>query len=159
MSKITPEPGDTAPDFCLPNSEEVKQCLKAYRGRWVVLYFYPRDNTPGCSIEAMSFTRLKKEFADKNTIIFGVSKDSCQSHRNFIAKKQLTITLLSDPDKIVHQKYGVCRMKKFMGREFMGTVRTTFLIDPDGKIVRRWNKVKAKGHAQDVLDTVKQLSS
>ena len=149
--------GDQAPDFCLQNQDEEMICLKDYRGKNVILYFYPKDNTPGCSMEAMMFTQFKDEFENNNAIIFGISKDSCDSHRKFIENKKLNITLISDPDKKIHKKYGVWRFKKFMGREFMGTIRTTFLIDGEGKIVHVWDKVKVKGHVEDVLEQVKNL--
>lgn len=149
--------GDKAPDFCLLDQNEKQVCLKEYQGENIVLYFYPKDNTPGCSLEAMTFTRYKDEFEKYNTVIFGISKDSCQSHQRFIEKKNLNLTLISDPEKEIHKKYGVWRLKKFMGREFMGTIRSTFLIDTDGIIVQIWDNVKVKGHVEDVLDHVKKL--
>ena len=157
MSESTLKLEDIAPDFCLQNQNEDTICLKDFIGRNVVLYFYPKDNTPGCSMEAMMFTQYKEEFEQNNTTILGVSKDSCQSHRKFIENKKLNITLISDPEKEIHEKYGVWRLKKFMGKEFMGTIRSTFLIDKQGKIVQIWDKVKVKGHVEEVLDKVKQL--
>lgn len=151
------EVGDEAPDFCLLNQDEEQTCLKDYEGKNIVLYFYPKDNTPGCSMEAMMFTKYKPEFEKLSTTIVGISKDSCESHRKFIEKKNLNLTLISDEDKKIHQKYGVWRMKKFMGKEFMGTIRTTFLIDKNGKIRKIWDKVKVKNHAEDVLEEVKKL--
>ena len=150
--------GEKAIDFCLPDDQEQDVCLKDFRGQWIILYFYPKDNTPGCSLEAMDFSRLKSEFEQENTVILGVSKDSCKSHQDFIDKKRLTIKLLSDPDADTHKKYGVWRPKKFLGREFLGTVRSTFLIDPKGKISKTWLKVKVKGHAEEVLNEVKKLN-
>jgi len=147
---------DIAPDFCLLNQDEEKTCLSDYKGKNVVLYFYPKDNTPGCSMEAMMFTKYKDEFEKNNTVILGVSKDSCQSHKNFIEKKNLNLTLISDKEKSIQKKYGVWRKKKFMGKEFIGTVRSTFLIDSEGKIKKIWDKVKVKGHAEEVLETVKK---
>ena len=149
--------GDYAPDFCMPNQDEEDICLKNYKGKNVVLYFYPKDNTPGCSLEAMTFTKYKDEFEKNNTTIIGVSKDSCESHRKFIEKKNLNLTLVSDEDKEIQEKYGIWRLKKFMGKEFMGTVRSTFLIDSEGKVRRIWDKVKVKGHVEDVLNEVKKL--
>jgi peroxiredoxin Q/BCP len=149
--------GDMAPDFCLKNQDEEPVCLKDYKGKNVVLYFYPKDNTPGCSLEAMKFTRYKDEFEKYNTTILGVSKDSCLSHKKFIKNKNLNITLISDPEKEIQDKYGVWRLKKFMGREFMGTIRSTYLIDNNGKIVKIWDKVKVKGHVEEVLKEVKNL--
>ena len=157
MSKTGLSIGDKAPDFCLENQDEKKICLKDYLGKNIILYFYPKDNTPGCSLEAMMFTKYKEEFEKHHTIILGISKDSCDSHKKFIENKQLNITLLSDSNKEIHQKYGVWRLKKFMGKEFIGTVRTTFLINKEGIIEHIWNNVKVKGHVEDVLDHVKSL--
>ena len=140
--------GDKAPDFCLKDQDEEEICLKDFKGKNVILYFYPKDNTPGCSLEAMTFTRFKDEFEKHNTTIIGVSKDSCESHRKFIKNKNLNITLISDSDTKIQKKYGVWRLKKFMGKEFMGTVRSTFLIDSEGKIRKMWDKVKVKGHVE-----------
>ncbi|MFH1063618.1 MAG: peroxiredoxin [Candidatus Woesearchaeota archaeon] len=147
--------GSTAPAFCLPDAKGKEHCLKEYIGKWTVIYFYPRDNTPGCSMEAMDFSALKSKFSKKKAVILGVSKDSCESHQNFIDSKGLTITLLSDPDHKVQEKYGIWRPKKFMGREFLGTVRSTFLIDPKGKIKRIWDPVSVKGHAEEVLNEIR----
>ena len=146
--------GDNAPDFCLKNQDEESVCLKDYKGKNIVLYFYPKDNTPGCS---MTFTKYKEDFENNNTTILGVSKDSCSSHRKFIENKNLNITLISDEDKEIHEKYGVWRLKKFMGKEFVGTIRSTFLIDSNGKIRKIWDKVRVKGHVEDVLEEVKKL--
>ena len=158
MDKTPLKVGQTAPDFCLFNQNEESVCLKDFMGKWVVLYFYPKDNTPGCTIEAIDFTKLKSKFENLNTVILGVSKDNCNSHQKFVAGKKLTITLLSDPEAEVQKKYGVWRPKKFMGREFLGTVRSTFLIDKQGKISRIWDKVSARGHAQEVLGELEKLT-
>ena len=149
--------GDKAPDFCLKDQDDEEICLKDFKGKNVILYFYPKDNTPGCSLEAMTFTRFKDEFEKHNTTIIGVSKDSCESHRKFIKNKNLNITLISDSDTKIQKKYGVWRLKKFMGKEFMGTVRSTFLINSTGKISRIWDNVKVKGHVEEVLEAVKEL--
>jgi len=148
---------DIAPDFCLKNQDEEEVCLKDFRGKNVVLYFYPKDNTPGCSLEAMTFTKYKDDFENNNTTIIGISKDSCESHRKFIKNKNLNITLISDTDKKIQENYGVWRLKKFMGKEFMGTVRSTFLIDSEGIIRKIWDKVKVKGHVEEVLEEVKNI--
>ena len=153
------EVGSKAPDFCLPNQDNEEICLRDFAGSWVVLYFYPKDNTPGCTTEALDFTALKAEFEKEGATIFGVSPDSVKKHCNFIAKKDLKITLLSDEEKEVAQKYGVWQLKKMYGREYMGIVRSTFLIDPDGNIAYKWEKVKVKNHAQEVLDKLKELKS
>jgi len=157
MKKQNLKIGDNAPDFCMPNQDAENICLKDYNGKNVILYFYPKDNTPGCSLEAMMFTKYKPEFEKHNTLVLGVSKDSCESHKKFIEKKNLNLTLIADTNKETQNKYGVWQLKKFMGKEFMGTVRTTFLIDKNGKIKNIWDKVKVKGHAEDVLDQVKKL--
>src|SRR4030067_2428167 len=159
MANISLKIGQPAPDFCLPNQNEENICLKHFQGQWVVVYFYPKDNTPGCTIEALDFTKLKSQFEQDNAIVLGISKDDCKSHQKFIAGKKLTITLLSDPEAEVQKKYGVWRPKKFMGKEFLGTVRSTFLIDPQGKISRIWDKVNSKGHAQEVWEELRKLNS
>ena len=151
--------GKNAPNFCLLDQNEKEICLEDYLGKNVVLYFYPKDDTPGCSLEAMTFTQYKDEFLQNNTEILGISKDSCQSHQRFIQKKNLNLTLISDPETEIHKKYGVWKLKKFMGKEFIGTIRTTFLIDQQGKIVHIWNNVRVKGHVEQVLDQVKKMKS
>lgn len=149
--------GDNAPVFCLQDHSKTERCLKEFAGKKVVVYFYPKDNTPGCTLEAMDFSALKGEFERSNTIILGISRDSCDSHQKFIDKKGLTITLLSDTDSDIQKKYGVWRKKSFMGKEFVGTIRSTFLLDRNGKIARIWDPVNVKGHAEDVLSEVKNL--
>jgi len=149
--------GQKAPDFTLPDTNENPIKLSDLKGKWVVLYFYPKDNTPGCTIEAMDFSARKKDFEKLNTIVLGMSKDSCASHQKFTEKKDLSINLLSDEDSRVQKLYDVWKPKKMMGREFLGTVRTTFLIDPEGMIKKIWNNVKAKGHAEAVLETLKSF--
>ena len=148
---------DNAPSFCLPNQDEEEICLRDLAGKWVVLYFYPRDNTPGCSTEACDFTNSIDEFEDLDAIVLGVSPDTPQKHRNFIDKKELKVTLLADVDKSLCQDYGVWQLKKFMGRENMGVVRSTFIISPDGKISALWRKVRVKGHIDDVKEKLAQL--
>jgi len=144
--------GEKAPDFCLPNQDMEEICLRDLRGAWVVLYFYPKDNTPGCTTEACDFTEALPDFTGLGATILGVSPDSPKKHQNFIAKKDLKITLLSDEDKEVLQAYGVWQLKKNYGREYMGVVRSTYLIDPDGNVAYVWEKVRVKGH----VDAVKQ---
>ncbi len=146
-----------APDFCLPNQDSEEICLRDFAGSWIVLYFYPKDSTPGCTTEALDFTALKDEFEKSGATILGASPDSVKRHCNFIAKKDLTITLISDEEKELAQKYGVWQLKKLYGREYMGIVRSTFLIDPDGNIAHKWEKVKVKNHAQEVLEKLKEL--
>jgi peroxiredoxin Q/BCP len=157
MAKTSLESGQVAPDFCLPDQEENLACLEDFKGKWIVLYFYPKDNTPGCSLEAKNFSCLRKEFEAENAIILGVSRDSSESHRRFIEKKELKIKLLSDEKAEIHKKYDILHPKNFRGKEVMSAVRTTFLINPEGKIVRVWDNVKAAGHAEKVLSELKNL--
>ncbi len=153
------EVGSKAPEFCLPNQDEVQMCLRDFKGKWVVLYFYPKDNTPGCTTEACDFTQSFPDFAKLGAVILGVSPDSPKKHRNFIEKKELTITLLADEEKEVANLYDVWKLKKNYGREYMGIVRSTFLIDPKGKIAQIWNNVRVKGHVQKVKEELEKLSS
>ncbi len=149
--------GDSAPDFLLENQAGEKISLKQFEGKWVILYFYPKDNTSGCTVEAVEFTALKEELEKLNVVILGVSPDSAKSHLNFIGKKELGITLLSDPDHQVIETYGAWQLKKNYGREYYGVVRSTVLIDPEGKIAYVWPKVKAKGHAEAVKAKLEEL--
>lgn len=149
--------GDIAPDFSLRDINEKEYSLKDFDSKNILLYFYPKDNTPGCTIEAIDFSNYKKEFENLNTVIIGVSKDSIESHKKFIDSKNLKIILLSDPSSAIQKKYGVWRPKKFMGKEFLGTVRSTFLINKSKKIIQIWDNVSAKGHALEVLDYLKKL--
>ncbi|KPK70673.1 peroxiredoxin [candidate division WOR_3 bacterium SM23_60] len=142
--------GKKAPEFCLPDKDEKKVCLKDYKGKWVVLYFYPKDNTSGCTKEAVDFTAHLKDFTKMDAVVVGISPDSTKSHANFVAKHKLKVILLSDPDHAALKKYGVWQKKKLYGREFFGVVRTTYMIDPKGKIVHVWDKVKVAGHATEV---------
>ena len=142
--------GDAAPEFCLPQSEGKQVCLRDLRGKWVVLYFYPKDNTSGCTKEAQEFTRLKSKFEGMGAVIIGISPDSIESHRKFRERHALTITLLSDEEHQVLEAYGVWQLKRMYGREYRGVVRSTFLIDPEGRIAEVWTKVKVKGHAEAV---------
>ena len=149
--------GDKVEGFCLPNQDDEELCFRDIKGRWIVLYFYPKDNTPGCTTEACAFTEALPNFEDLNSIILGVSPDSPKKHRNFIEKKSLKITLLADEDKELCNMFGVWQLKKFMGKEYMGIVRSTFLIDPSGKIAFVWEKVKVKGHIAEVKAKLEEL--
>jgi peroxiredoxin Q/BCP len=155
--KRNTEINDIAPGFSLKNQGDEEISLKDFLGKWVALYFYPKDNTPGCTLEALEFTALKKDFEEINSVILGVSPDSCKSHRNFIGKKELTITLLSDPEHEVIEEYGAWQLKKNYGREYYGVVRSTYLIDPKGKIAYKWSNVQAKGHAEEVKNKIEKL--
>ncbi|MEA3384678.1 MAG: thioredoxin-dependent thiol peroxidase [Campylobacterota bacterium] len=138
------EIGNSAPQFCIPNQDNVEICLRDLKGKWIVLYFYPKDNTPGCTTQACDFTEAEPLFDDLDAVILGVSPDSPKKHQNFIAKKELGITLLADEDTKVSQDYGVWQLKKNYGREYMGIVRSTFIIDPDGNIAAVWEKVSVR---------------
>ena len=144
-------------DFCLKDANEKTMCLKDFRSKKVVLYFYPGDNTPGCTVEALEFTALKKEFEDLNTVVIGISPDTCQSHQKFMVKHDLGIVLLSDPEKEVSTQYGVWKEKSMYGKNYFGIERSTFLISEKGKILQAWLKVKAKGHAKDVLEKISAM--
>ncbi|MDD5405491.1 MAG: thioredoxin-dependent thiol peroxidase [Sulfurovaceae bacterium] len=149
--------GDNVPDFCLPNQDEEEICFRDIKGRWIVLYFYPKDNTPGCTVEACDFTRAIPDFRELDATIIGVSPDSPASHRKFIEKKELRITLLSDERKSLSNAFGVWQLKKFMGKEHMGVVRSTFIINPEGKIAAMWENVKVKRHVEEVKNKLEEL--
>jgi peroxiredoxin Q/BCP len=150
--KNSPDPfeGREAPAFCLKNAEGTEVCLSDFRGKWVVLYFYPRDNTPGCTLEAMQFNAALEGFGQLGAQVIGVSADSEESHRKFAKRHDLSVLLLSDPDHNVLLAYDAWKPKVMFGKEILGTVRTTFLIDPSGKIAQVWRKVSVKGHAEEV---------
>lgn len=156
MTKI-PEIGQIAPDFSTPNQNEQLVHLQDYK-QWIVLYFYPKDNTPGCTTEAKDFTDLLSQFTALDATIIGVSPDSAKSHCKFIDKHNLSITLLSDPEHQLIEAYGAWRLKKFMGKEYMGVARSTFLISPQQIIAYSWPNVKTKGHAQAVLTKLQELA-
>lgn len=149
--KITLEVGDKAPEFEALNQDGVKVALKDFIGKNVVLYFYPKDNTPGCTTEACEFSANYDQFIKNDTVIIGVSPDSVKSHAGFIAKQNLKHILLSDEDKEISKLYGVWQVKKNYGKEYLGIVRSTFVIGKDGKIAKIYKSVKAKDHAAKVL--------
>jgi peroxiredoxin Q/BCP len=149
--------GDRAPDFCLPDKDNNEICLNDYEGKYVVVYFYPADNTPGCSTEAIGFTDILPEFQKLEAIVVGVSPDSPRSHAKFIEKKNLKVILLSDENKDVLKSYGVWGPKTFRGKSYIGVTRSTFLIDPKGKIAHIWPKVSVNGHAEDVKNKLSEL--
>jgi len=151
------EVGKEAPDFCLLDENGQKVCLSDFKRKWVVLYFYPKDNTPGCTKEAENFSELLPEFEKLGAVVIGVSPDSVESHKKFKEKRGLKVKLLSDESKEVLKTYGVWQKKKMYGREYMGVVRTTYLIDPEGKVAHVWKRVKVKGHAEAVLNKLKDL--
>ena len=132
--------------------------LKNFSGKYIVLYFYPKDDTPGCTIETNDFNKLLPQFKKINCEIFGISKDSLNSHKKFKKKYGIKFDLLSDENKEIIKRYKVWGKKKFMGREFMGLIRSTFLIDKKGKIIKIWKNVKVKDHAKEVLETLKDVT-
>ena len=151
---MTLEVGKKPPVFTLPDTEGRKISLKDLKGKWVVLYFYPKDDTPGCTKEACSFRDLQKEFNKANAVILGVSADTAESHEKFSKKYKLPFQLLVDKDNKVAVKYGVYREKNMYGKKVMGIVRTTLVIDPDGKIAKIYPRVRVDGHADTVLKEI-----
>ncbi len=149
--------GDKAPDFSLPDQEGTMHALSDYRGKWVLVYFYPKDDTPGCTKEACAIRDAWPNFQKIKAVVLGISKDSEQSHGKFAKKYKLPFTLLADAEKDVLSKYGAWGKKKFMGREYMGTLRNSFLIDPKGTIAKIYEKVSPATHAEDVLQDLKEL--
>lgn len=145
------------PDFTLPAAGGKQLSLSQFQGRNLVLYFYPKDNTTGCSLEARDFRDYQPKFKRRNTLIIGVSCDSVQSHDKFRRKYRLKFDLLSDAEKKICKRFGVFKQKSLYGRKFMGIERSTFLIDAQGVLRREWRKVRVKGHAHEVLDAVKAL--
>ena len=144
-----------APNFILSSTSKDKYSLRDSIGKFVVIYFYPKDDTPGCTIETNDFNKLIPKFEKLNCEIYGISKDSIKSHHKFKNKYKIKFDLLSDQEIKVLKKYKVWGKKKFMGRKFMGTIRSTFLVDKKGKIIKIWDNVKVKDHAKEVLETLK----
>ena len=153
----SPDIGDIAPDFSLPRDGGGMLSLLALRGKPVVLYFYPKDDTSGCTQEAIEFSGLKPQFEKLGTKVIGMSPDAVKKHDKFIAKHDLKIDLVADEEKKIVDAYGLWVEKSMYGRKYMGVERTTFLIDPKGKIAKIWKKVKVPGHAADVLEATRNL--
>jgi thioredoxin-dependent peroxiredoxin len=149
--------GDKAPDFRLQAEDGHEVTLTGLRGKPVVLYFYPKAMTPGCTTEANEFRDTKAQFERAGAVILGCSADRVELQSKFAAKYKLNFPLLSDPEFKTIEAYGARRMKRFLGKSFLGIVRSTFLIGPDGRIARIWDKVHAKGHAAEVLEAVRKL--
>ena len=149
--------GAPAPEFDTASTDGSRRKLGDLAGSRLVLYFYPKDNTPGCTLEGQDFRDLHDEFGAANTVILGVSRESIRSHDNFRAKHDFPFHLLSDPDETLCNAYGVIREKSMYGRKYMGIERSTFLIDEQGVLRREWRKVKVKGHAGEVLEAVRSL--
>ncbi len=146
--------GDAAPDFKLPANNGGEVSLTSLKGKWVVLYFYPKDDTPGCTREACNFRDTKTKWTKKGAVVLGVSKDNAASHQKFIDKYNLNFLLLSDIDGKVIEKYGAFKKKSMFGKTFLGINRSTFLINPEGKIQKIWRSVKVDGHEEEVLKEI-----
>lgn len=147
--------GDIAPDFELPSSDGRKIKLSYFRGKKVILYFYPQDDTPGCTREACAFRDNMAKFEKDGAVVIGISKDSLESHKKFIKKYNLNFTLLSDEGLVAHKLYGTWKKKSMYGREYWGTERSTFIIDEEGRIKKIFRAVKVDGHEKDVLEALK----
>ncbi|PWQ94088.1 peroxiredoxin [Leucothrix arctica] len=152
------EIGQVVPDFTAPATSETTFTLSDYRGvSNVIIYFYPKDSTPGCTTEGQNFRDMKEELASNDTIVFGVSKDTMRRHENFKAKQEFNFELISDESEEVCNLFNVIQLKKLYGKEYMGIVRSTFLIDKEGVLREHWDKVRVKGHTDRVLESVKAL--
>jgi len=149
--------GEEAPAFCLVNQDDSKVDLKDLKGKWAVLYFYPKDNTSGCTKEAVDFTMAKEDFSSMGAVVVGISPDPAKSHRKFIEKNDLGIELLSDPDHEVLEKFGVWKEKSMYGRRYFGVERSTFILDPEGRVVHSWRNVKVPGHVDEVKKRLSEL--
>ncbi|TDQ33738.1 thioredoxin-dependent thiol peroxidase [Aureibacillus halotolerans] len=146
--------GQSAPDFTLPSQKGEKIQLSSFTGKYVVLYFYPKDMTPGCTTQACDFRDHFQSFADANAVIIGISPDPVKRHQTFVEKYDLPFCLLADEDHQVAEDYGVWQLKKNFGNEYMGIVRSTFVIDPEGTILKEWRNVRVKGHVEKALQFV-----
>jgi peroxiredoxin Q/BCP len=151
--------GKRAPALTLPDQDGNKVKLSDHAGAWVVLYFYPKDDTPGCTTQACEFTAGIKQFEKLDAVVLGCSPDSPESHRKFIAKHELSLTLLSDPQHTVMSKYGAWGTKNMYGKITEGVIRSTVIVDPEGKVAHHWRRVKAAGHAEIVRKTLEKLRS
>ena len=153
----TPKVGNKAPVFKGICTGEGNVDLSKLKGKKVILYFYPKDSTPGCTTEGQNFRDLYKQFKKEGTLIYGLSRESLKSHENFKTKQSFPFELISDPDEKICKQYEVIKEKSMYGRKYMGIERSTFLIDEKGKLIQEWRKVKVTGHAQEVLDTIKSM--
>jgi len=158
MKYFTLKEGDKLPPFSLKDSNGRIVNIEDFLGKWLVIYFYPKDGSKGCLMEALDFSDNLDEFKKYNCEVIGISPDSIESHKRFIEKNNLKILLLSDPEHTVLEKFGVWQLKKIYGKESWGVVRTTILVDPDGFIKKIWKNVKVKGHVFDVLESLKELA-
>lgn len=153
MNKLTKE----TLDIELQDKNGIPVKLSDFIGKYVVLYFYPKDDTPGCTLEACSFRDANDEIKAMGVEVLGVSKDDVKSHQKFSKKYHLNFNILSDPEKLLNQAFGVWQEKKFMGRKYMGTARTTFIINPSGEIVKEFQNVKPNGHSEEILEALKEI--
>ena len=151
--------GDSAPTFCLPDKDGNDVCLENFKDKWVILYFYPKDLTSGCTIQAIDFTASLPEFEKMNTVVLGVSPDSPKSHQKFVDKHELKVLLLSDEEKTVLMDYGAWGEKTMYGKTSLGVTRSTVIINPEGKITETYPKVKAAGHVDSVKEKLKELQA
>jgi len=159
MGKYSLNPGDAAPDIALPVWPEGELKLSDLRGQWVILYFYPKDNTPGCTTESCGFRDAETDFSGINAVIVGVSRDSLASHQRFAEKQRLPFQLISDADESLCKAFDVIQMKNMYGKQVRGIERSTFIINPEGMIAHAWRKVRVKAHVADVLNTIKELQA
>jgi len=151
--------GDSAPTFCLPDKDGNDVCLENFKDKWVILYFYPKDLTSGCTIQAIDFTASLPEFEKMNTVVLGVSPDSPKSHQKFVDKHELKVLLLSDEEKTVLMDYGAWGEKTMFGKTSLDVTRSTVIINPEGKIAETYPKVKAAGHVDSVKEKLKELQA
>ena len=151
--------GTTAPGFCLPDKDNTEICLNIFAGKWIILYFYPKDNTPACTTEAKGFNEELEAFSRVNAEIIGISADSCKSHAKFAGTHGLKIILLSDESHTVIKKYGAWQPKNILGHEILGIIRTTYIIGPDGIIREVWPRVKVTGHIDAVKKRLEELQN
>lgn len=151
------EIGNSVPQFSLPDQDGKIHDIKDYKGQWVIIYFYPKDLTPGCTTEACNFQEVLPDFNSIDAVIFGISKDSVKQHKKFANKYNLQFSLLSDENSNICEQFGVWQKKSMYGKEYMGIVRSTFIINPEGKIVKVYPKVKVKEHHTEILNDLKEL--
>lgn len=151
--------GQSVTDFTASATSEITLSLSDFEGKNLVIFFYPKDNTPGCTTEGQNFRDLSSQFNEANTVIFGVSRDSLRVHENYKAKHNFPFELISDPEETLCKHFDVIKLKKLYGKEYMGIERSTFLIDTQGVLRHEWRKVKVKGHADEVLEVVKSLNN
>jgi len=159
MSDYQLNVGDNAPDISLPIFPEGELKLSDYRGQWVIVYFYPKDSTSGCTTESCEFRDALPDFSAANAKIVGVSRDSLKSHANFTAKQDLNFPLISDAEEVLCKAFDVLQLKKNYGKEYMGIERSTFIINPEGKIAHEWRKVRVPDHVANVLEALKGLQA